>query len=97
MKFLRCCNRVQCSFTHLLNEINCEVFGDTWEETDELIKCLENIERTYRAYCDNFADLQHEATRLLQIHPLNTQIEVNISNLDKLKVSIVLGVSHLNI
>ena len=89
MKFLRVCNRINCSFSHLLHEINCDALGDTWEETDELIKRLENIDRTYHAYCDNFGLIQHEAKQLTLIHPQNTLIGNNISSLDDLKVSIL--------
>ena len=70
----------------MLEDIRSYLSGNTWEETDALIKHLQNYDRTFHAYCNDINDLEMDANSLKHIFPEDFRILSQFSTLNRLKV-----------
>ncbi|KAI6656248.1 hypothetical protein LOD99_11319 [Oopsacas minuta] len=86
LHYFRQCALIDDSLSLMLQEFDCNSFGNTWEETDGRIKYLQNLDRTFQAHCDNVNKLQIDSTSLALIFPENHLIQSTITNLKELKV-----------
>ena len=86
LHFHRNCGRIKVSLSKLNQDIDTNKTGNSWEETDGLMKELESIDHTFHAYCESFNQLEQEASRLLTESENRDVIKADIEIVENLKV-----------
>ena len=86
LEYFRQCDHIENCLSRMLEDIRSYSSGNTWEETDALIKHLQNYDRTFHAYCNDIKNVESEASSLQIIFPEKNRIAIRISNLNRLKV-----------